>query len=43
MMDEPRWMEVLGSALLVLCLLLGAAFLGVVAAKFATGLWPLPW
>jgi hypothetical protein len=42
-MDEPRWMGVLGSVLLVLCLLLGAAVLGIIAAKYVTGLWALPW
>lgn len=43
MMDEPRWMEILGTALLVLVVLGVAWMAGAVLAKFVTGLWPLPW
>lgn len=43
MMDEPRWMEIMGAILLVLCLLGSAWIAGVAVAKFWTGLWPLPW
>jgi len=37
-MGEPEWMRVLGVAITVLCLLLGAAFLGEVAARWMAGL-----
>lgn len=32
-------LEVFGTILLVLCAVLGAATLGIIAAKFVTGVW----
>jgi hypothetical protein len=40
-MREPRWMEALGSVLLVLVALGVAWMAGAVLAKFVTGLWAL--
>jgi hypothetical protein len=40
-MDEPRWMEILGTVLFVLVVLGIAWMAGAVLAKYATGLWSL--
>jgi hypothetical protein len=39
---SDRLLEVFGSILLVLCAVLGAATLGIIAAKYVMGAWTVP-
>ena len=39
-MNEPRWMALLGSGIVVLALLWGAVFLGGLAARYVAGIFP---
>jgi len=41
-MGEPHWMEMLGAAIIVSCILMGALFLGSLAARITEGLLVLP-